>query len=321
MKKKRIYVAGHRGLVGNAIVVELQRRGYGDLVLRSRDELDLTNYSAVEQFFEEIRPAVVCLAAAKVGGIQANWKYPAEFIYDNLAIQTNVIHSAWRFGVERFIFLGSSCIYPKAAPQPIREEFLLSGALEPTNEPYAIAKIAGLKMCQAYYRQYGFQSINLMPTNLYGPNDNFDLQTSHVLPALIRKFHDAKVERRSTVEIWGTGRPRREFLHVADLAKAVGDLLELPFDAILKVAPDLVLNVGTGEDIEIRHLAEIICQIIHHEVELRFDPSQPDGTSSKRLDVTRMHSFGWTPQISLEDGIRETYEWFSKSSEPNLQLT
>lgn len=299
----RIFVAGHRGLVGSGIVRELQRRGFGNLLLRGSSELDLRNQDAVETFFRAERPRYVFLAAAKVGGIHANNAYPAEFIRDNLQIQTNVIDSAWRAGVAKLCFLGSSCIYPKFAVQPMREDALLTGPLEPTNEWYAIAKIAGIKMCQAYRRQYGFNAISLMPTNLYGPGDNFDLQNSHVLPALIRRFHEATTRGDEAVVVWGTGSPRREFLHVDDLADAVVHLMQV-YDG-----EDLV-NVGCGDDISIRELAELVARVIGFEGRIEFDPSKPDGTPRKLLDVGRLTALGWRPRIGLEDGIRETYRWF-----------
>lgn len=299
----RIYVAGHRGLAGSAIVRALQRRGCGELQLASRAELDLRDQAAVARWFSENRPDCVFLAAAKVGGIMANATHPAEFLYDNLAIQTNVIHAAWRAGVSKLVFLGSSCIYPRLAPQPIKEEYLLSGALEPTNEAYAIAKIAGLKLAAAYRAQYGFSAVSLMPTNLYGPGDNFDLQSSHVLPALIRRFHEAKCSGASEVTLWGTGTPRREFLHVDDLASAACFALEHYEDA----AP---LNVGTGEDLSIADLAAMIARVVGYTGELRFDTSKPDGTPRKLLDVSRLTALGWRAQIPLEQGIASTYEWY-----------
>lgn len=302
-KQAKIYVAGHRGLVGSAILRRLRDLGYSRLVVRTRQELDLTRQEAVERFFEEERPEYVFLAAAKVGGILANATYPADFIRDNLLIQTHVIDAAYRFGVKKLLFLGSSCIYPKFAPQPIQESHLLTGPLEPTNEAYAIAKIAGIKMCQAYRRQYGFRAISLMPTNLYGPGDNFDLKTSHVIPALIRKFHEAKVQGKDTVVVWGTGSPRREFLHVDDLADACVFLMQHYDD-------EEIINVGVGEDISIRDLAELIARIVGFEGEIVWDSSKPDGTPRKLLDVSRLFSLGWRPRISLEEGIRQTYQWF-----------
>ena len=299
----RIFVAGHRGLVGSAVVRELERRGFRNLVLRTSAELDLRNQAAVAQFFEDTRPQYVLLAAAKVGGIYANSTYPADFIRDNLQIQTNVIESAWRAGASKLCFLGSSCIYPKLAPQPIREDSLLTGPLEPTNEWYAVAKIAGIKMCQAYRRQHGFNAIALMPTNLYGPGDNFDLQNSHVLPALIRRFHEAKLRGDAEVTVWGTGTPRREFLHVDDLAGAVVHLMRM-YDR------EEIVNVGCGSDVTIRELADLVSTVVGFKGRLVFDDSKPDGTPRKLLDVTRLTNLGWKPQIGLLEGVRATYEWF-----------
>jgi GDP-L-fucose synthase len=306
-KTSRIYVAGHRGLVGSALVRALRNGGHENLILRSHHELDLTDQHAVRQFFEAERPDAVIMAAARVGGIHANNSRPATFIRDNLLIQDNVIDSAHRSGVAKFVFLGSSCIYPKLAPQPIKEEYLLTGPLEPTNEWYAIAKIAGVKMCQAYRREYGFNAISLMPTNLYGPGDNFDLQNSHVLPALIRRFHEAKVRGDDRVTVWGTGAPRREFLHVDDLADAVLYLLQ-SYDA------EPIVNIGWGEDITIRQLAELILSAIGYSGRLEFDSSKPDGTPRKLLDVARLSNLGWKPRISLEAGIAQTYAWFKEHS-------
>jgi GDP-L-fucose synthase len=302
-KNARIFVAGHRGLVGSAIVRQLRAAGYSELLVRSSSELDLRSQAAVDQFFATQRPELVMLAAARVGGIHANDAFPADFIRDNLQVQTNVIDSAYRHGTRKLVFLGSSCIYPKLAPQPMSEDSLLTGPLEPTNEWYAIAKIAGLKMCQAYARQYGFKAITLMPTNLYGPGDNFDLQKSHVLPALIRKFHDAKVAGHQTVTVWGTGTPRREFLHVDDLADACVFLME-HYDS------EQPVNVGWGEDISIRELAMLVQQVVGHAGELQFDTSKPDGTPRKLLDVSRLNALGWKPKISLREGIGATYRWF-----------
>jgi GDP-L-fucose synthase len=303
----RIFVAGHRGLVGSAIVRELERRGCRELLLRSSSELDLRDQAAVAAFFDQSRPQQVYLAAAKVGGIHANATFPADFLRDNLQIQTNVIHTAWRFGVDKLCFLGSSCVYPKLADQPIREEALLTGPLEPTNEWYAIAKIAGIKMCQAYRRQYGFNSIELMPTNLYGPGDNFDLENSHVLPALIRRFHECRQRNEPKVTVWGTGTPRREFLHVDDLASAAVWLMETYSD-------EAMINVGWGKDISIRELAELVADIVGYSGSLEFDTSKPDGTPRKLLDVSRLTSLGWTPKISLDVGIRSTYQWYLSHS-------
>lgn len=303
LSNSKIFVAGHRGLVGSAIVRSLNRQGFANLLLRTRDQLDLTNQAAVIHFFEEERPEYVFLAAAKVGGILANSTLPADFIHNNLAIQLNVIDAAYRHGVKKLEFLGSSCIYPRCAPQPMREEYLLTSELEPTNEWYAIAKIAGIKMAQAYRRQHGFQAISLMPTNIYGPGDNFDLTSSHVLPALIRKFHEAKLAGAPEVVIWGTGTPRREFLHVDDLADACVFLM-LNYDA------QGIINVGTGEDGTIRELANTVAEATGYRGALTFDTSKPDGTPRKLLDVSRLHALGWRARISLRDGICGTYEWF-----------
>lgn len=301
----KIYVAGHRGLVGGAICRDLQSKGYENLVVRTRRELDLTDQRAVDDFFAETTPEYVFLAAAKVGGIHANNTYPAEFIRDNLAIQTNIIHSAWRHGVQKLLFLGSSCIYPKFAPQPMTEDCLLTGSLEPTNEWYAVAKIAGIKMCQAYRRQYGFNAISLMPTNLYGPGDNFSQENSHVLPALIRRFHEAKREGRGEVLLWGTGTPRREFLYVEDLADAATYLME-------HYQGENIVNVGVGEDVTIRELAELIQDIVGYRGRLAFDPNRPDGTPRKLLDVGYLNSLGWRAKTSLRDGIIQTYRWYNE---------
>jgi GDP-L-fucose synthase len=298
-----IFVAGHRGLVGAAVVRELGRQGYGRLLLRGSADLDLRRQAEVETFFERERPEYVILAAAKVGGIHANDTYPADFIRDNLQIQVNVIDAAWRSGVRKLCFLGSSCIYPKLAPQPMREDALLTGPLEPTNEWYAIAKIAGIKMCQAYRRQHGFNAISLMPTNLYGPGDNFDLQNSHVLPALIRRFHEANLRGDPEVVIWGTGTPRREFLHVDDLAGAVVHLMR-SYDG------EEVVNVGCGTDITIRDLAGLVAGVVGYVGRIGLDPSKPDGTPRKLLDVSRLAALGWQPRVTLEEGVRETYRWF-----------
>ena len=306
-KHSKIYVAGHRGLVGSAIVRKLQELGYENLVCRSHSEVDLMRQEEVEHFFNQERPEYVFLAAAKVGGILANSTYPADFIYNNLVIQTNVIHASYRFNAKKLLFLGSSCIYPKLCPQPMKEAYLLSGYLEPTNEPYAIAKIAGIKMCQYYNRQYDTHFISVMPTNLYGPNDNFDLETSHVLPALMRKFHEAKAKDRKEVEIWGTGKPRREFLHVDDLADACVYLMNHYDESDF-------INIGTGKDSSIRELAEIVAKVVGFEKKLRFDTLKPDGTPQKLLDISRLRSLGWSPRISLKDGIKQTYKWCLKNS-------
>ena len=299
----RIFVAGHRGLVGGAIVRNLQAKGYGNLLLASRTQLDLRDRTSVEAYFEANKPEYVFLAAAKVGGIHANNTYPAEFLFENLQIQDNVIDAAYRHGATKLTFLGSSCIYPKLAPQPIKEEYLLTGALEPTNEWYAIAKIAGIKLCQAYRRQYGFNAISLMPTNLYGPGDNFDLNNSHVLPALIRKFHEAKLREDKEVVMWGTGTPRREFLHVDDLADAVVHLTQT-------YESEEIVNIGVGDDISIRDLAELVREITGFGGEIVNDTSKPDGTPRKLLDVSRLQALGWQAKIPLREGIAQTYRWF-----------
>jgi GDP-L-fucose synthase len=304
-REAKIYVAGHRGLVGAAVVRSLEQQGYANLVVRTHREVDLTAQAAVRGFFELERPEAVIMAAARVGGIHANNSRPAEFIRDNLLIQDNVIDSAHRAGVQKFVFLGSSCIYPKLAPQPIKEDYLLTGPLEPTNEWYAVAKIAGIKMCQAYRRQYGFNAISLMPTNLYGPGDNFDLQNSHVLPALIRRFHEARERGDATMSIWGTGTPRREFLHVDDLADAVVYLLKT-YDE------EPIVNIGWGEDVTIRELAETVADVAGFKGRLVFDSSKPDGTPRKLLDTSRLTSLGWKPKIKLRAGIEQTYAWFKQ---------
>ena len=300
-----IYVAGHGGMVGSAIVRRLKASGFNNLLLKARSELDLTCQVSVERFFGESRPEYVFLAAAKVGGILANHTQPAEFLKDNISIETNILDAAYRNGTRKLLFLGSSCIYPKHAPQPISEDCLLTGPLEQTNEWYAIAKIAGLKMCQAYRRQYGFNAISVMPTNLYGPGDNFDLRTSHVLPALIRKFHEAKERKRGTVEIWGTGTPRREFLHVDDLADACVFLMERYDD-------EQWINVGCGKDQTIAELAHSIAEAVGFSGDLEFDASKPDGTPRKLLDTSKLTRLGWVPKVELQDGIRSTYDWFLK---------
>lgn len=301
-KDSKIYVAGHRGLVGSAILHNLQAEGYNNLIFRTHRELDLCNQQEVRAFFEKERPEYVFLAAAKVGGILANSTYPADFIYNNLAIQIYAIHSAYLYGVKKLLFLGSSCIYPKYAPQPMKEEYLLTGFLEPTNEPYAIAKISGIKMCQAYNRQYVTNFISVMPTNLYGPGDNFDLETSHVLPALIRKFHEAKLSGQP-VTVWGTGTPRREFLYVGDLAEACVFLMNCYDETD-------IINIGTGVDISIKELARFISEIIGYRGEIVFDSGKPDGMLRKLLDVTRINSLGWKAKTDLREGIEKTYKWY-----------
>jgi GDP-L-fucose synthase len=298
-----IFVAGHRGLVGGAIARELKANGYDRIITRTHAELDLTKPEDVRHFFEKERPQLVVLAAAKVGGIKANNDFPVEFMLDNLKIQNNVIESSFETGVRKLLFLGSSCIYPKFAPQPIQESALLTGPLEPTNEAYALAKIAGIRLCQSYAREYGANYISAMPTNMYGPGDNFDLQSSHVLPALLRKVHEAKVAGAATVPVWGSGQPKREFLHVDDLAKACRFLIE-NYDS-----PEIV-NVGFGEDVTIRELAEMICEVVGFEGRLEFDPSKPDGTPRKLMDVSKIKGLGWSPQIPLREGIEHTYRWY-----------
>jgi GDP-L-fucose synthase len=298
--ESKIFVAGHRGMVGSAIVRRLGSAGFHNLVLRTSTELDLRDSAGVKNFFEAEKPEYVFLAAAKVGGIVANNTYRAEFLYDNLMIQSNVMHESYRAGVKKLLFLGSSCIYPKLAPQPLKEEYLLTGLLEPTNEPYAIAKIAGIKMCDAYRSQYGCSFISAMPTNLYGPNDNYDLQTSHVIPALLRKFHEAKVKGSPVVVVWGTGTPLREFMHVDDLADACLFLMER-YDE-----PGFV-NVGTGKELSIRELAELIAKIVGYPGKIVFDTTKPDGTPRKLMDVGRLASLGWKASISLEEGIRSVW--------------
>jgi GDP-L-fucose synthase len=297
----KIYIAGHNGMVGSAIFRTLKTNGYQNIVTRNLEELDLRNQKDVELFFEEEKPDYVFLAAAKVGGIQANNTYRAEFLYENLMIQNNVIHQSYVQSVKKLLFLGSSCIYPKLAPQPLKEEYLLTGELEPTNEPYAIAKIAGIKMCDAYRSQYGCNFISVMPTNLYGPNDNYDLKNSHVLPALIRKFHEAKINKSDSVEIWGTGKPRREFMHVNDLAEACFYLME-------NYNEPGFINIGVGEDISIHGLAKLIQEIVGFPGELKFDTSKPDGTPRKLMDVSRLKKSGYKAKIGLKEGITSVYQ-------------
>ena len=305
-KEDSIFIAGHRGLVGSAIVRRLNAEGFHRLLTRTRAELDLTNRQAVDQFFAREKPAIVVVAAARVGGIKANHDQPVEFLLENLQIQNHVIRAAHETGVRKLLFLGSSCIYPKHAPQPIPEGALLGGPLEPTNEPYAIAKIAGIKLCQAYAREYGANFISGMPANLYGPNDNFDLVTSHVLAALLRKAHEAKTSGAREIIVWGSGKPRREFLHVDDLAAACLFLLQNYDD------PGII-NIGMGRDLTVRELAEMICEVVGFEGEITFDPGKPDGTPRKLLDISKIQSLGWKPTIPLREGIAQTYEWFRQS--------
>ena len=299
----KIYVAGHRGLVGSALMRSLTHKGFDNLLTRKSSELDLRNQAMLRRFFEQEKPEYIILAAARVGGIHANETRPADFIYDNLAIEMNIIHEAWRSGVRKLLFLGSSCIYPRLTAQPIQEDSLLTGALEPTNEPYAIAKIAGIKLCQSYNRQYGTNFISVMPTNLYGPGDNYDLESSHVLPAMLRKFHEAKTIGAPFVTLWGTGAPKREFLHVDDLAEACLFLMK-------RHNGSQIVNIGTGSDIAISDLAALIRELVGYRGEIRWDRSKPDGTPRKLLDVSRLNSMGWFPRISLQEGIRSTYQSF-----------
>ncbi|HQW07085.1 MAG TPA: GDP-L-fucose synthase [Flavobacteriales bacterium] len=305
-KTDKIYIAGHRGMVGSAIIRKLQAEGFTNILTRTSKELDLKEQQAVRDFFAQEKPDVVVLAAAKVGGIHANNVYRAQFLYENLMIESNVIHSSHENGVKKLLFLGSSCIYPKMAPQPLQEESLLSGVLEQTNEPYAIAKIAGIKLAESYRRQYGSNFISAMPTNLYGPNDNYDLNNSHVLPALIRKFHTAKISNAPTVEVWGSGSPRREFLHVDDLADACFHLLQ-------NYDEELFVNIGTGEDLTIKELAELIKDVVGFSGELKWNTSKPDGTPRKLMDVSRLHNMGWKHRIDLREGITSVYAEFAKS--------
>ena len=307
----KIYVAGHQGLVGSSIMRRLRAEGYNNFVLRTHQEIDLEIQRDVEELFNSERPEYVFLAAARVGGIFANNTYPADFIYNNLIIQANVINAAYKFGVKKLLFLGSSCIYPKFAPQPMKEEHLLTGKLEPTNEPYAIAKIAGILMCQAYNRQYGTNFISVTPTNLFGPNDNFDPLNSHVLPALIRKFHEAKIEGRPYVEVWGTGNPRREFLYVDDLAEACLFLMD-------SYNESEIINIGMGEDISIKELAYIIKEVVGYGGEIRFDLNKPDGSPRKLLDTGRIRALGWRPKTSLREGMEKTYKWYKSQVESGI---
>ncbi|MCG7385004.1 GDP-L-fucose synthase [Paenibacillus sp. ACRRY] len=306
-KHKKIYIAGHRGLVGSAIERVLREHGYTAILTRTSSELDLRDHQAVDEFFASEQPDFVFLAAAKVGGIVANNDYPADFIRDNLLIQTNVIDASYRYGAEKLLFLGSTCIYPKMAPQPLKEEYLLTGELEPTNKAYAVAKIAGITMCQSYNRQYGTRFISVMPTNMYGPNDNFDLNTSHVLPALLRKFHEAKIHSLPTVEVWGSGSPLREFLHADDLADACIFLMN-------QYEESEIINVGVGKDISIKDLALLIRSIVGYEGEIVFDTSKPDGTPRKLVDVTKIKRLGWSARVDLEEGIRSIYDAYVSDS-------
>ncbi len=305
-KLDKIYIAGHKGLVGSAIVRNLQKTGYTNLILKTRQELDLLNQQNVANFFTQIKPDYIFLAAAKVGGIYANSTYPADFIYQNLQIQNNIIHNAYLNKVKKLIFLGSSCIYPKNCPQPIKEKYLLTSELEPTNEPYAVAKIAGIKMCQSYNKQYGTNFISVMPTNLYGPNDNFHPENSHVLPALLRRFHEAKINNDKEVTVWGNGSAMREFLHVDDMADVCVHLMQ-------NYNKSEFVNIGTGVDITIKELAETIKNITGFKGELNWDTSKPNGTPRKLLDVNRLHNLGWKHKINLEEGIRGTYEWYKNN--------
>jgi len=302
-KTDKIYIAGHRGLVGSAIVRALQNAGFNNVVYRTHAELDLTQQSQVNEFFAKERPDYVFLAAAKVGGIHANNTYRGEFIYENLMMQSNVIEAARRYHAKRLMFLGSSCIYPRNCPQPMREEYLLTGVLEPTNEPYAIAKIAGIKLCEAYNHQFKTDFISVMPTNLYGPHDNFDLETSHVLPALLRKVHEAKVAKARSVTLWGTGTPKREFLHVDDMASACLFVMN-------KTGFQEIVNIGSGQEVSIRELAELICEVVGFQGDLIYDSTKPDGTPRKLLDTTRLTALGWQAQIKLKTGLEQTYQWF-----------
>jgi len=316
-KNHKIYLAGHNGMVGSAIRRELERNGYQNLVYRDLSELDLTRQGDVEGFFEKEKPQVVIIAAAKVGGILANNTYRAEFIYDNLMIESNLIHAAHKNSVEKLIFLGSSCIYPKLAPQPLKEEYLLSDYLEFTNEPYAIAKIAGIKMCENYFRQYGSNFYSAMPTNLFGPFDNFNLETSHVLPALIRKFHEAKKESKKEVMLWGTGKPKREFLYVEDLAEAIRFLLENVEAKNIYENNISLINVGTGEDLTINELAKLISDAIGFNGKIIYDSSKPDGTPRKLMDVSRINNLGWKYKTPLKEGIEKSYKWFLENQIKN----
>ena len=315
-KDTKIYIAGHRGLVGSALVRRLSAKGYNNIIGRTHAELDLRNQLDVQAFFEAERPEIVVLAAAKVGGIYANNTYPAEFIEDNLLIQNNVIHNAWKNNIKNLLFLGSSCIYPKSCPQPIKEEYLLTGPLEPTNRPYALAKIAGIEMCHAYNRQYGTRYLAAMPTNLYGPNDNYDLNNSHVMPAMIRKMHEAKVAGFPEVVLWGTGTPKREFLYSEDMADACIFLLEQmgdKFESLFNNDYPPLVNIGCGEDLTIHELAQLVAQVVGFKGKLVFDASKPDGTMRKLMDVSRLRALGWSPKIALNDGVAITYDNYLKT--------
>lgn len=308
-----IFVAGHRGLVGSGIVRALRAAGFDNLLLRTRQELDLEDGAAVRSFYETEKPDFVIVAAAKVGGILANDSYPADFLHTNLQIQSHVIHGAFEAGVSRLIFLGSTCIYPKLAPQPLKEEYLLTGPLEPTNQWYAIAKIAGVKLCEALRRQHGVDFVSMMPTNMYGPGDNFDLNSSHVLPAMIRKFHEARTTG-NPVTLWGTGTPKREFMYVDDLAASILHVLQTPESTLFEAAPDGLINAGVGEDLTISELAETIKRVVGSESPIEYDSTKPDGTPRKLVDVSRLFAMGWRPEVALEEGIRRTYDWYLKQS-------
>lgn len=307
--RQSIFVAGHRGLVGSGVVRALKQAGFDQLILRTRQELDLTDADAVRAFYREEQPDFVVVAAAKVGGILANDSFPADFLHTNLEIQANVIHGAYEAGVKRLLFLGSTCIYPKLAPQPLKEEYLLTGPLEPTNQWYAIAKIAGVKLCEALRKQYGVDFVSMMPTNMYGPGDNFDLESSHVLPALIRKFHEAK-GTSDPVTLWGTGSPKREFMYVDDLASSILHVLQTPEEQLFEAAPDGLINAGVGNDLSIAELAETIKEVVGADNTITYDASKPDGTPRKLVDVTRLFALGWRPEVDLKEGIRRTYEWY-----------
>jgi GDP-L-fucose synthase len=320
-KDSKIYIAGHRGLVGSAIIRQLESRGFNNLITRTHSELDLTNQSEVQAFFQDQKPDYVILAAAKVGGIHANSTYPAEFIYENMMIEANVIDAAYRNGVERLLFLGSTCIYPKAVQQPMREDALLTGVLEPTNEPYALAKIAGIKLCESYNRQYGTNFRSVMPTNLYGINDNFHPENSHVIPALMRRFHEAKLNNDSEVMVWGSGNAMREFLYVDDMAAASLFVLELDVDIYRSNTKPMLshINVGTGVDVTIREMAETMKRVVGFKGELKFDSSKPDGAPRKLIDVSRLTSMGWRYSVDLEDGLKKTYTWYLENEESQVK--